>query len=90
MLGAQLDRGDIAQPRYATAAGRIGLDDDVLELGNVVELARHVDRVLELLSLGDRRDAELPGPGRAALQVDGVDDVGWHEFARLQLLRVQP
>ena len=90
LLGAELDAGDIAQPRYPAAAGRIGLDDDVLELGNVVELARHVDRVLEVLSGGHGRDAELSGPGRAALQIDGVDDVGGDQLARLQLLRVQP
>src|SRR5205085_710731 len=90
LLGTELDRGDIAQARYAPAAGRIGLDDDVLELGNVIELARHVDRVLEFLSDGHGRNAELSGSGCPALQVDGVDDVGRHELARLQLLRVQP
>ena len=81
-------RATSLQPRDAAAL--VGLDDDLLELGDVVELAVHVDRILERLPLRHRRQADLAGAGRAALQVDGVDHVLRHQPARLQLLRIEP
>ena len=63
LLGAKLDAGDVAQPRDA---GRRSLVSALTMMssncGDIVEPARHVDRVLELAAGGHRRDAQLSGP----------------------------
>ena len=54
-LRAEFDAADVADAR--DLAGVAGLDDDVGELGGIVERAAHVDGVLERLIVRRRRRA---------------------------------
>ena len=87
-LRAEFDPADIAHPRDVAAAA--GLDDHVLELAGVVEPAADVQRVLERLSCGRRRRADLARGDLLALLLDRGNDVLRHQPAHLQLVRIEP
>ena len=89
-LGTQLDPGHVADADQLAAAVGRRLDDDVLELGDLVEPAEHVDRVLEGLVGRLRRDADLAGGHLRVLLVERLDHVVGHQPEGLQLLRVEP
>ena len=76
-LGAELDTADVADSGDLSAICGIDLDDDVLELGGIVQAAFEVERILEILALRRRRRADLAGRDFLALLLDGVDDVLW-------------
>ena len=67
-----------------------GLDDDVGELLRVDEPAQGVDRQLELLALGHRLLADLPGGHLDVLLGDGRDHVHGAEVQRRHLVGVEP
>jgi hypothetical protein len=87
-LRAELDAGDVAQPRHL--AGAPGLDDHGAELLGVAELAHDVQRVLKRLALRRRWRADLPGGDLLALLLQRVDHVLRHQIARLHLARIEP
>ena len=87
-LRTEFHPADVAHPR--DVARRAGLDDDVLELGLVVEPAGDVQRILERLALLRRRRADLPRGDLLALLLDRLDDVLRHQRAHLQLVRIEP
>ncbi len=89
-LGAELDAPDVADPRDPSARAGLDLDDDVLEIGRVVQAAVEVQRVLEVLPLHRGRRADLAGRDLLALLLDDGDDVLRGEAARLHEVRVQP
>ena len=89
-LRAELDPADVADPGDPSAGAGLDLDDDVLEIGRVVQAAVEVQRVLEVLSLHRGRRADLAGRDLLALLLDDADDVLRGEAARLHEVRVQP
>ena len=60
-LSAQLDAADVPDAHDPAALSGRDLDDDVLELLDVVQPARDVDRELEALARGRGRHADLAG-----------------------------
>ena len=68
----------------------LDLDDDVLELGGIVEPAFEVQGVLKILALRRGRRADLARGDLLALLLDDVDDVLRRQAARLKQVRVQP
>ena len=81
---------DVADSGDPSAVGGIDLDDDVLELGGIVEAALEVQRVLKILAFRRRRRADLAGGDFLALLLDDVDDVLRRQAARLKQVRVHP
>ena len=71
-------------------AALAGLDDDVGELLRVGEPAQGVDGQLELLALGHRLLADLPGGHLDVLLGDGGDHVHGAQVERRQLVGVEP
>ena len=61
------------------AAGGRRLDDDLLELGQLIEPAQQVDRELERLVVGLRRGAGLPGRHLRILLVQGLATSSGHQ-----------
>src|SRR5208282_953149 len=80
----------VANSGDASAICGIDLDDDVLELGGIVEAALKVQRVLKILAFRRRRSADLAGGDFLALLLDDVDDVLRRQAARLKQVRVHP
>ena len=68
---------DVADSGDLSAICGIDFNDDVLELGGIVQAAFEVERILEILALRRRRRANLAGRDFLALLLDGVDDVLW-------------
>ena len=63
------DSGDLSAVR------RIDFDDDILELGGIVEAASEIQRVLKILAFRSRRRADLAGGDLLALLLNDVDHV---------------
>ena len=89
-LGAELDARHIPEPDELAALRGLVLDDDVAELVWVVEPRLDVDGILELLVLGRRRHADLPGRDLLALLTNDPDHVFRHQPVGIELLRVHP
>jgi hypothetical protein len=87
-LRSQFDPAHVAEAR--DLAGTAGLDDHLRELGWIAEPAEHVERVLERLSRGRGRRADLPRRDLRALLLQRLNHVLGHQPARLHLVRVEP
>jgi hypothetical protein len=87
-LGAEFDAADVAYS--CDAAVRGGLDDHVREAVGLAQSAHHVEGVLEGLSVGRWRHADLAGRDLLALLLQRPDDVLHVEPARLHLVGVEP
>ena len=69
---------------------RFRLDDDILELADVIESARNVERVLKSLGVRGRRHAQLPGGDLLVLSLERVDDVFGGQRKRIELVGIEP
>ena len=88
ILAAQLDPSDIAHPDLG-AIGH-GADDDVLELGHVLEPALGLHRVGEVDGGRGGLGADLAGRKLGVLLADGADHVARGELELGQSIRPQP
>ena len=87
-LRAKFHPPDVADARDVPVAA--GLDDDVLELTDVVEAARHVQSDLESLAARDGRHTDLAGRNGLALLLQRLDHVLRGEAAGLELFLSTP
>src|SRR5208337_5543612 len=86
--GPQLGPADV--PEVSDFPVRAGLENDVRELLSLDQAAEGADGILEILALGDRRLADLPGRHLHVLLAQDPDHVVDREIPRLELVRVQP
>ena len=88
ILGSKFDPSDILDPD--DPAGGRGLDDDVLELGHVVEPPFGGERNLDRLAERGGRLADLAGRHLGVLRPDRRDHVAGRHVARGQLVGIDP
>ena len=88
ILGPQLRSRHVLE--VDDLAVRAGLEDDVGELFGLDQPAEGVDGILEVLALGDRRLADLPGRHLHVLLAQDAEHVAGRQVPGLQLVRVQP
>ena len=86
--GPQFGPADV--PEVGDFPVRAGLENDVGELLGLDQPAEGAQGVLEVLALGDRRLADLPGRHLHVLLAQDPDHVADRQVPRLQLVRVQP
>ena len=89
-LGAELGVANVADSGDLSAVRRIDLDDDVLELGGIVQAADEIQRVLKILAFRSGRRPDLAGGDLLALLLDDVDHVLRRQAPRLKQVRVEP
>ena len=89
-LRAELDAADVADSGDLSAICGIDLDDDVPDLGGIVQAAFEVERILKILAFRRRRRADLAGGDFLALLLYDVDDVLRRQASRLKQVRIHP
>ena len=89
-LGPELGVANVADSGDLSAVRRIDLDDDILELGGIVEAASEIQRVLKILAFRSGRRADLAGGDLLALLLNDVDDVLRRQTPCLKQVRVEP
>src|SRR5208282_3875466 len=89
-LGAELGAANVADSGDLSAVRRIDLDNDILELGGIVQAAFEIQRILKILAFRSGRRADLAGGDLLALLLDDVDDVLRRQAPRLKQVRVEP
>src|SRR5262249_2576188 len=101
---AQLDLGDVLEAHHhgglmslsglerlaGLGGGRLGLDDDVLELRDLSKAAHGFDRELEELIRGHRRSAKLSRSDLNVLVLDRLLHLRNGETVGIELHRIEP
>ena len=87
-MGAKLDTPYIAHPRIVIISA--GLDDHSTELVGIIQPAFDIDRVLERLIIGRRRNADLTSSDLFALLLQRLNNILCRQAARLHLFGIQP